>query len=146
MSRLSLEKGEVNVDGTIDSLTYSDGGKKFRKRGTIFRETVQIMTASSAVIHQSLLFAQAFVWGICFFGCIRLPWRIIRRRDTPSPLAERCGRYSFLDCAGGGGIWSAFTDMTTVRCAAIQPSDGCGYAALYAASEPSNRGDIRRDF
>ena len=26
VSRLTLEKGEVDVDGRIDSLTYSDGG------------------------------------------------------------------------------------------------------------------------
>ena len=41
------------------------------------------MTASSAVIHQSLLFAQAFVWGICFsaaYDCLR-----IIRRGIPHP-------------------------------------------------------------
>ena len=32
MSRLSLEKGEVNVDGTIDSLTYSDTGRTDKKQ------------------------------------------------------------------------------------------------------------------
>ena len=32
MSRLSLEKGEVNVDGTIDGLSYSDTGGKDRKQ------------------------------------------------------------------------------------------------------------------
>ena len=36
MSRLSLEKGEVNVDGTIDSLTYSDGGKSSEKAERFF--------------------------------------------------------------------------------------------------------------
>lgn len=32
MSRLSLEKGEVNVDGTIDGLSYSDTGSKGKKQ------------------------------------------------------------------------------------------------------------------
>ena len=36
MSRLSLEKGEVNVDGTIDSLTYSDAGKNSEKAERFF--------------------------------------------------------------------------------------------------------------
>lgn len=32
MSRLSLEKGEVHVDGTIDSLSYSDTGRNGAKQ------------------------------------------------------------------------------------------------------------------
>lgn len=32
MSRLSLEKGEVNVEGTVDSLSYSDTGKNGMKQ------------------------------------------------------------------------------------------------------------------
>ena len=41
------------------------------------------MMLSSAVIHQSLLFAQAFVWGVCFsaaYDCLR-----IIRRGMPHP-------------------------------------------------------------
>lgn len=36
MSRLSLEKGEVHVDGTIDSLTYSDKGKADKNQERLF--------------------------------------------------------------------------------------------------------------
>ena len=31
VSRLTLEKGEVDIDGRIDSLTYSDAGAVGRK-------------------------------------------------------------------------------------------------------------------
>lgn len=34
VNRLSLEKGEVDVDGRVDSLTYSDGG--YGKSGESF--------------------------------------------------------------------------------------------------------------
>lgn len=36
MSRLSLEKEEVNVDGTIDSLIYSDTAKPAKKAEHLF--------------------------------------------------------------------------------------------------------------
>ena len=35
VNRLNLEKGEVDVDGKIDSLTYSDGGS-YTKSGESF--------------------------------------------------------------------------------------------------------------
>ena len=36
VNRLSLEKGEVDVDGKIDSLTYSDGGNFVKSGETLF--------------------------------------------------------------------------------------------------------------
>lgn len=36
MSHLTLEKGEVNVDGTVDSLTYSDTAKTSEKAENFF--------------------------------------------------------------------------------------------------------------
>lgn len=36
VSRLTLEKGEVDVDGRIDSLTYSDGGGSSSGKETFF--------------------------------------------------------------------------------------------------------------
>jgi len=35
MSHLSLDKGEVNVEGTVESLTYSDSHKASKQAGTI---------------------------------------------------------------------------------------------------------------
>lgn len=36
MNHLTLEKGEVNVDGTIDGLTYSDTAGADKKAGNFF--------------------------------------------------------------------------------------------------------------
>lgn len=36
VSRLSLEKGEVDVDGHVDSLTYSDGNGFVKSGETLF--------------------------------------------------------------------------------------------------------------
>lgn len=36
MNRLTLEKGEVNVDGTIDGLTYADAAGADKKAGHFF--------------------------------------------------------------------------------------------------------------
>ena len=36
VNRLSLEKGEVDVDGRIDSLTYSDGGSYAKSGESLF--------------------------------------------------------------------------------------------------------------
>ena len=35
VSRLTLEKGEVDIDGRIDSLTYSDAGAGGRKNESL---------------------------------------------------------------------------------------------------------------
>ncbi len=35
MSRLTVEKGEVNVEGNVDSLTYSDSHKASKQAGKI---------------------------------------------------------------------------------------------------------------
>lgn len=35
MSHLTVEKGEVNIDGTVDSLTYSDSGRASKQAGKI---------------------------------------------------------------------------------------------------------------
>ncbi|MBS5520956.1 MAG: sporulation protein YabP [Clostridiales bacterium] len=35
MSHLTVEKGEVNVDGNVDSLTYSDSHKASKQAGKI---------------------------------------------------------------------------------------------------------------
>ena len=35
VSRLTLEKGEVDIDGRIDSLTYSDAGGAARKNESL---------------------------------------------------------------------------------------------------------------
>lgn len=36
VSRLTLEKGEVDIDGKIDSLTYTSQGKKAAKNESFF--------------------------------------------------------------------------------------------------------------
>ena len=36
VSRLTLEKGEVDIDGKIDSLTYTSQGKKNQKQESFF--------------------------------------------------------------------------------------------------------------
>ncbi len=41
VSRLTLEKGEVDIDGKIDSLTYSDHGRKNRKAESLFGRMFQ---------------------------------------------------------------------------------------------------------
>ena len=42
VSRLTLEKGEVDIDGKIDSLTYTGGqGKKADKGTSLFRKMFQ---------------------------------------------------------------------------------------------------------
>ena len=42
VSRLTLEKGEVDIDGKIDSLTYTGGqGKKADKGTSLFRKIFQ---------------------------------------------------------------------------------------------------------
>lgn len=35
MSHLSLDKGEVNVEGTVDSLNYSDSNKASKQAGNL---------------------------------------------------------------------------------------------------------------
>ena len=42
VSRLTLEKGEVDIDGKIDSLTYTGGqGKKADRSTSLFRKMFQ---------------------------------------------------------------------------------------------------------
>lgn len=36
VNRLTLEKGEVDVDGKVDSLTYSDGGSYSKQGESLF--------------------------------------------------------------------------------------------------------------
>lgn len=36
VNRLSVEKGEIDVEGQIDSLTYSDGAEPVREKGDSF--------------------------------------------------------------------------------------------------------------
>lgn len=37
ISRLTLEKGEVDIDGKVDSLVYSDGGRSQKKESVLGR-------------------------------------------------------------------------------------------------------------
>lgn len=41
VSRLSLEKGEVDIDGRIDSLAYSDQENTTKKAASLFRRFIQ---------------------------------------------------------------------------------------------------------
>lgn len=42
VSRLTLEKGEVDLDGKIDSLTYTGSqGKKADRNGSLFKRMFQ---------------------------------------------------------------------------------------------------------
>lgn len=41
VSRLSLEKGEVDIDGRIDSFAYSDQENAAKKAGSLFRRFIQ---------------------------------------------------------------------------------------------------------
>ncbi len=41
VSRLSLDKGEVDIDGTIDSLTYSESGTAKDKADSLFSRLFQ---------------------------------------------------------------------------------------------------------
>lgn len=41
VSRLTLEKGEVDIDGKIDSLTYSDGGVASSGKESFFSRIFQ---------------------------------------------------------------------------------------------------------
>ena len=70
------------------------------------------MTASSAVIHQSLLFAQAFVWGICFsaaYDCLR-----IIRRGIPHPRWLSAAEDILFWIALAGVVYGALRSYTTV--------------------------------
>lgn len=41
VSRLTLEEGEVDIDGKIDSLTYSGQGRKKEKQGSLLGRLFQ---------------------------------------------------------------------------------------------------------
>ncbi len=41
ISRLTLERGEVDLEGTVESLTYSSGSGKNRKQGSAWKRLFQ---------------------------------------------------------------------------------------------------------
>ena len=55
VNRLTLDKGEVDIDGRIDSFVYSDTAASGEKQESLFRQAVPLMNENVFLLHAFLL-------------------------------------------------------------------------------------------
>lgn len=101
VNRLSLEKGEVDVDGKIDSLAYSDREKQ-RKSSRLLWEDVSVI---ALILGQVRFLLLSVCLGMALlFGYELL--HIIRWIFTHKKMGDLGRRYFILVSCGYTGIYS----------------------------------------